>query len=512
MIGCNLWTTMAPTRKLAGSSAVMSLALLALYLAFPTKVYYWDGIVYAQMIEDAAAGAKISLAHPNHLIYGFVGYFLFRTLHVVGINLRALSVLRILNSVFSAGCAALLFAILRDTFRSTYYSVCLTLLFALSAMWWKFSTDANPYIPSVCFLLLTFYLVLPDRKPAPLPAALSFVAAICFHELAIMSYPVFALGVYWQEGPRRSNRGLRNVITFSLVTFGLTAGVYAVLFYESSGEFNVVRLVRWAVLYSPDADTTFAFWSNLEYSLRGQVRLFFGGRLNLLHGLMNPIILILIGLFAVSVLFLAIAALRNVATLRGRWREARLEPRQKTIFQLASLWLVVYLVFLFFFLPQNTFYRLFYLPAVILICGVALAAMTRTKSDRLFTTAVFVCAVGLGNFLFLIYPLSRVEKYPPLALALQMNRDWPPGTVVYYGTQNSDDRLVRYFTSASTWQQLPDQFPSELRESAWLETTAIDRVSSNAEGAQWLKAHGQPATLHELDNGAYRIRFIRVVP
>jgi hypothetical protein len=502
---------MTPTRRLAGSSAVMSLALLALYLAFPTKVYYWDGIVYAQMIEDAAAGAKISLAHPNHLIYGFVGYLLFRMLQVVGMSLRALSVLRILNSVFSAGCAALLFAILRNTLRSTYYSVCLTLLFALSAMWWKFSTDVNPYIPSVFFLLLTFYLVLPDRKSAPLLAALSFVAAMCFHELAVISYPVFALGLYWQEGPLRSRRGRRNVITFSLVTFVLTVGMYAMLFYESSVEFNFVRLVRWAASYSSDADTTFAFWSNLEYSLRGQVRLFFGGRFNLLHGLMNPLIVILIGLFAATVLFLIVAVLRNLATLRVRWREARLEPQQKTILQLASLWLVVYLVFLFFFLPQNTFYRLFYLPAVILMCGVALAALPKTKS-RFFATASFVVAVGLGNFLFSIYPFSHVEKYPPLALALQMNRDWPPGTVVYYETQNSDDSLIRYFTRASIWKQLPEQFPAELPASAWLETTAIDRVSSTAEGAQWLKLHGQPATLHELNNGAYRIRFIRVAP
>ena len=501
---------MTPTRRLAGSSAVISLALLALYLAFPTKGYYWDGIVYAQMIEDAAAGAKISLAHPNHLLYGFVGYFLFRLLQVIGMDLRALSVLRVLNSVFSAGCAALLFAILRDTFRSTYYSVCLTLLFALSAMWWKFSTDVNPYIPSVFFLLLSFYFVLPDRKSAPLLAALSFAAAMCFHELAVMSYPVFALGMYWQEGPQRSRRGVRNVVTFSLVTFVLTAGMYAVLFYQSSGEFNVVKLVRWAVSYSPDANTTFAFWSNLQYSLRGQVRLFFGGRLNLLRGLVNPVIVMLIGLFAVTVLFLIFAVLRNLATLPGRWREARLEPRQKTIFQLASLWLVIYLVFLFFFLPQNVFYRLFYLPAVILMGGVTLAAMSKTKSH--FITAVFVVAVALGNFLFLIYPFSHVEKYPPLALALQMNRDWPPGTVVYYGTQNSDDSLIRYFTRASAWKEIPDQFPAEMPASAWLETTAIDRVSSTAEGAQWLKVHGEPATLHELNNGAYRIRFIRVTP
>jgi len=67
--------------------------------------------------------------------------------------------------------------------------MCLTLLFALSATWWKFSTDANAYIPSVFFLLLGFYLVLPDRKPRPLVLALTFFAAMCFHQLAVIALP-----------------------------------------------------------------------------------------------------------------------------------------------------------------------------------------------------------------------------------------------------------------------------------------------------------------------------------
>src|SRR6476660_2529008 len=164
---------MTLTHRPAAIPLLLSLALLALYLAFPTKVYYWDGIVFAQAIEDATR-VNISLAHPNHLLYNFAGYGFYKLLRSISADLRAITALQILNSLVSAACAALLFLILRDTLRSNYCSTCLTLLFALSATWWKFSTDANAYIPSVFFLLLSFYLVLPGRKPRPLLTALTF--------------------------------------------------------------------------------------------------------------------------------------------------------------------------------------------------------------------------------------------------------------------------------------------------------------------------------------------------
>src|ERR1043165_2467143 len=92
---------------------LLSIALVVLYLAFPTKVYYWDGVVFAQSIADAA-GANVSLAHPNHLLYNFAGYFCYKLLRGFDANIRAIAALQILNSLFSAGCAAILFIILRD--------------------------------------------------------------------------------------------------------------------------------------------------------------------------------------------------------------------------------------------------------------------------------------------------------------------------------------------------------------------------------------------------------------
>ncbi|HEU5459306.1 MAG TPA: hypothetical protein VFU83_02380, partial [Pyrinomonadaceae bacterium] len=259
------------------------------YIAFPTRVYYWDGITFAQAIEDAAR-LNPSLVHPNHLIYNFVGYIFYKLLIALGFDLRAVTALQILNSLLSAACAAVLFAILFDTLRSPYLSVCLTLLFAFSATWWKFSTDANAYIPSVLFMLVSFYLTLPDRKPRPWLVGLMFFIAMAFHQLAIVMFPVLALGVYLQAGPTSIKRRVLNVVYFSAVAVVLIVMAYGYLFYLASGTFDIVKLIRWTASFSPDADTGFHWWSNLQYSLRGQVRLFFGGRLNLLRGIMNPFV------------------------------------------------------------------------------------------------------------------------------------------------------------------------------------------------------------------------------
>ena len=259
--------------------SIIFVAVAIIYVAFPTRVYYWDGIVFAQTIEDAASLSP-SLVHPNHLIYNFAGYIFYKLLLGLGFNLRAVTALQILNSLLSAACAGVLFSILRDTLRSAYLSVCLTLLFAFSATWWKFSTDANAYIPSMVFLLISFYLILPDRKTRPVLVGLTFFIAMAFHQLAVLMFPVLALGVYLQDGPLSTKRRVINVVFFSAVAIVSILTAYGYLFYLASGTFDVARLIHWTASFSPDAETGFNWWSNLQYSLRGQVRLFFGGRFN----------------------------------------------------------------------------------------------------------------------------------------------------------------------------------------------------------------------------------------
>lgn len=129
------------------------LLILLVYALFPTRNYYWDGVGFALAIEDAQ-GLTSGLFNPNHRFYSFFGYLLYQSLHWATPDLRALWLLSICSILFSIGTAYLLFSMLMASLRDSYSSVCLTLLFAFSATWWKFSTDANAYVPSVFFLLL----------------------------------------------------------------------------------------------------------------------------------------------------------------------------------------------------------------------------------------------------------------------------------------------------------------------------------------------------------------------
>jgi hypothetical protein len=384
---------------------LLFIAIVLIYLLFPTRVYYWDGITFAQTIENVPR-LQPSLVHPNHLIYNFVGYIFFKLLRSFSPEIRALTALQILNILLSAICARIFFAILFDTLRSLYLAVCLTLLFAFSATWWKFSTDADAYIPSVLFLLISFYLVLPKQKARPLLLAVTFFVSMVFHQLAIVMWPVLVLGIYVQDGELSIRRRTLNAAYFSAVAAVLIIAAYAYLFYLASPAFSVQRLLSWTASYSPDADTQFNLWSNLTYSLRGLVRLFLGGRFNLLKGLLNPVIILLFVVLVSAVAFVLFNVGRSLAMaiLAGRVPKLRLETRQKTVLLLALLWTFLYVVFLFFWLPQNTFYRLFYLPALILLFGLLLAARPHRISR---TLAVFVIAVALANFLFMIYPFSH---------------------------------------------------------------------------------------------------------
>src|SRR4051812_26355153 len=135
----SLWNLMLKIeRKLW--PVLMLFGILALYLLLPTKNYFWDGVDFAQHIEDATK-LDASLIHPNHLFYNVFGYLIYRATRIFGMNLRAIEVLQITNSVLSVLAAYIFFLTIKRALSSTYLSCILTLLFTLSATWWKFSTD-----------------------------------------------------------------------------------------------------------------------------------------------------------------------------------------------------------------------------------------------------------------------------------------------------------------------------------------------------------------------------------
>jgi hypothetical protein len=101
-----------------------------------------------------------------------------------------------------------------------------------------------------------------------------------------------------------------------------------------------------------------------------------------------------------------------------------------------------------------------------------------------------------------------------------MNKVWQPGTVVYYGNENSDNNLFHYFSRDTTWRPLPElgQLQVDLRSTydagheAWFEASAIDHLQKSQEGREWFSRHAREESRHERRDRGHNIKFIKIVP
>jgi hypothetical protein len=487
-------------------------------VAFPTKNYYWDGLGFARQIENSTS--LPDLIHPNHPLYNPFSYLLWKFALAAGLNVRAVSVMQVANSVFGALSAFTLFHILKR-FLSTYLTTAFTLLFSFSSTWWKFSTDADAYIVSVLFLLISFYLVLPGQASRPFLVALTHSVAMVFHQLAVFFFPVAALGILIQSSSLPWKNRWRRVTQYGGLAFLITFGTSCVCFYAQTASLDVRRFLRWLTTYASDSGFGFNLKDNVLLTVRGHFRLFFGGRFNFLTEVINPfsVLLTLALVLASALLLIQLVRKRREIVVVTERRPEDIHRRGQLVV-LCAVWAAAYFLFLFVFIPQNTFYRLFYLPPLIVLIGVLPRWSDRVGSQR--RVALFTTILALSNFLFLIFPYAHVRKNTPLSLSLEMNDVWSQKTVIYYLQRNSDNDTLGYFNPTATWKRLgphrTKKFESELRRlyasggSAWLETSALKQIARQRGGQEWLDAHSKEQTRFMLTNRAYDVRLVQLFP
>ena len=498
----------------------MFAGLLALYLLLPTKNYFWDGVDFAQNIEDATR-LNASLIHPNHLFYNPFGYLSYRTLQAIGLNFRAIEVLQITNSVLSVLAAYLFFRILKATLRSQYLSYALTLLFALSATWWKYSTDADSYIPSVLFIIIAAYYLLPERKARPVIVALAHMASMLFHQMAVFFFPVCLAGIFLQTRALDMRRRLVLLLQYGVTASTLTLLTFYYSFYLQTGRSDFQTFFRWMTSLSPEPGHTFSVWGNFVYTVNGHVKLFTSGRTLYLRGALNPLNITLLALLLILVILLLLKLVRNFGELKSFLStHLKRDERLKSLRLLCVIWIASFLIFQYFFVPQHTFYRLFYLPAIILLVGTYLLQYEATPAyRRRYRVALVVAAIAVSNLTFYILPLAQARNYPPLEVALKMNQAWPKGTIVYFASRNSDNSLVRYFNPAAVWVEVNrETFESEMqglqegRNSLWMETSLLSLYQATPEGVRWLEFHTIRRPDYEFIDDKYRLQFYQIRP
>lgn len=511
-----------------GGVFVFFLFLAAVYFLLPTKNYYWDGIIYAQFIESVE-GFGWNLVHPNHLFYNVLGYAAFKAAQGVELQTRALYVLQYVTAVFAVICAAEFFLISKRLFRSTYLGLVLTAILAFSAGWWRFSTDADVYIISITFLLAAFYFVLPGGRPRPLLVAVLHAFAMFFHELAVLLFPAFALGVYLQTDPHDKWERLTAALKYGHTAFLLTFGTYLLCFYFLTGRLDVRDFVAWTISFAPDVDNSrlISESGRLGIVMRGHRQLFIDGSTRLFNrDVLSVGLLVVFCAAALGFFIKFVPGITEIVTVgKTAFREGLFSGR---IVLLCLAWVLPYLVFLWFFMPENMFYRLFYFPALVVLIGVVLAPFVQRRRTRRWRLALLALAFGLYNFLFYIYPNSNVMDGTSLAVARAANSAWIGKPVVFYkqtrafDALSTNDRLVRYFNPTAVWkpvdqltlEQLEEQVTRsyEGRESLWIESAALAEITADEQMARWLSDNTLQEIHPELSAAKYKLQYIRLLP
>jgi hypothetical protein len=237
----------------------------------------------------------------------------------------------------------------------------------------------------------------------------------------------------------------------------------------------------WVTSHSSDSGFSFNPLRDAAYTLRGTLRLFFGGRWPDL--VRNPL----------SVAACVLLACAVIAFLFYAWRA--LPVRRPSPPVALVCWVSVYVAFLFFWMPQNTFYRLFYLAPLVLILAMAFPDTPKLHRAGFSFAAVLL----LWNFAFLTYPESRAEFNVPLRFALAQHDAWAPGSAIVFHRFHPDLWTISYFNPQASWISLDRADLSDMERDLayarsqnkplWVEETAYELMAGASEGRRWLMDH-----------------------
>ncbi|HEY3740647.1 MAG TPA: hypothetical protein VGL53_12425 [Bryobacteraceae bacterium] len=457
------------------------------YCLFPTRNYYWDGLAFAIDIEKHPLSS--ALLYPSHLIYESFGGWLYRLSEIAGMHTRALYLMQGANCVLAGLSVFLLDKCLRLRNVPADIAVAWALVFGFSATWWRFASDANAYVPAIFLLLCAEILLESNRVTA---AAVLTACAMLFHELAVLFLLVALIRLF----PKT-----KTALLFLAIAVVPVALAYVIAYHAGPGGAPGNGFFAWVTWHSPDSSFSFRPLNDVIVSLRGTLRLFFGGRLAEFAG------------DAVSKVSVAVLAAAIAAFFVALWQAIRKrELRAIAPSRYLLAWIGVYVIFLLFWMPQNTFYRLFYLAPLVLLLATALH-----PGLRLVWT--FAAVLALWNFTFLSYPQSRPEANAPLRFALARVQDWSPGTPIVFRTFHPDLWTISYFNQQASWIGLDHPDPNRLQQlldqasaggrSLWIEETAYLAAQADPAARNWMTLHELPKELIEFKDDRHDFRFHR---
>ena len=315
------------------------------------------------------------------------------------------------------------------------------------------------------------------------------------------------------EKTRRLYREMRRVsrpVLYCGVAGAGTLASYIAAFRLQNGAWSFGSFTSWVASHAGDVAFSFQLFRDLRISLLSWAQLFVVGRPSIVHYAHPLTIFLLAALAGVLVLLIAGIVQRPGGPIGVRGDSGELLDWLPTR-HFALIWLASYAIFLVFWLPNNTFYKLFPLPAVMIF----LATYWRPNTEISLRSPLVmaVALVGLFNLTFGIIPYSENDANAAVAFALGLREPLRGNVVIYFNSVGPDDNLVKYFSPSALWKPATttSAIDADLDsgKAVWLETSAIETYA--ARDSAWLTQRLLGAERHELVDAKHNIRFVRLV-
>jgi hypothetical protein len=396
----------SPLLSPASLTLIVAVALLGVFLSWPTANYSYDAVAYSALIHHGVHGGGVArLWHQYHMLYMPVGYALAAAVTALGVTVEVLAMMQVLNAVVTALGLLLFAALVRRFTGSLDVALAATAVLGLSFAVWYYATDPEVYPPAILFMLLAMWWVAAARTNAPLPGAvgagLCLGLAVGFHVVFVLVVPAVAVALLL---PGEGGSGPRRRIGHCAVMLGLAAVVavlpYAVYYWQVVGVGLVEGFgerVSWALTKeSAEGGRIFfgvGFRPDLEVLgiLRGFAR-----------GPARPSAMLVAGAMLARVLLVAGVVL---AVWRGRevWRRFRWPA------VLAVGWLIPFFALFSAYDVGDYKFVVLQLPPLVLVIALAAA----TFPGRRLPTVLMWCCAGLllaVNLAGTFVPWSRIEN------------------------------------------------------------------------------------------------------
>lgn len=415
-------------------------AVVFVYLAFLTHSYFWDGVLFSYEIEKVYAGAQpwTSLPHANHLLYSLFGWVLYAAAQLCRLHIRAITLLQIWNALVSATVAARLYLWVERRTQSAQTAAACTLFVAFGATWWKFSTDADPYIIAVRLLLLSILFVA-EENPRLIAGGLCQIGAMLFHELAIFGYVPVVAALAWK-------RRWAAALAYAASTGVCVVAVYYAMFRAGAGAGHPT-LLHWVSHFASDTDVAQRTGNWFVKNAASYGKLLAGGKLSLIGNTFS----------AVTALSFAVCIAATVwFVVRLRHPKSPAMPVTPYLRFVLWCWFLPYALFLAWFDPGNAAHKLFLWPPLVLLLGTA--EWLQRRAPAFIALAIALAAWNFGAF---IYPHSRPNGDPLVAFAHQLDRRMPAAATVYYASFSPDDWYLAYFAPGRNWQPASAAAPDQ---------------------------------------------------